>query len=125
MEIVFLPPCKYSEDFYCWGLVMVGQVADLVSVEMIVRVEDFGFVVEVVVEMVMKVEDSDFEVVAVDFVVECVGEDNSDMMEDIDNIEKISHKDFVLLVPKVEIEVEVNVSTTNSNLVGVENTSDC
>jgi hypothetical protein len=52
---------------------MVGQVADLVSVEMAVRVEDFGFVVEVVVEMVMKVEGSDFEVVAADFVVNLWG----------------------------------------------------
>ena len=34
-----------------------------------VRVDDFGFVVEVVVKMAMKVEDSDFEVVAADFVV--------------------------------------------------------
>ena len=105
MEIVVLPPCKYSEDYYCWGLAMVGQVADLVSFEMAVRVKDFGFVVNIVVETVMKVEGSDFEVVAVDFVAECVGEDNFDMMEDIDNIEKISHKDFVLLVPTVEIEI--------------------
>ena len=84
---------------------MVGQLVDLVSAGMVVRVEDFGFV-EVVVEMAMKVEGSNFEVVTADFVVECVGED-SDMMEDIGNIEKISHKDFVLLVPTVEIEIEV------------------
>ena len=122
MEIVVLPPCKYSEDFYCWGLVMVGQVADLVSAEMAVRVEDFGLVVE----MVMKVEGSNFEIVAAGFVVECVGEDNSDMMEDIGNIEKISHNDFVLLVPTIEIEIEVEakVSAKNYNLVGVEDTFD-
>ena len=77
------------------------------------------------------------EVVAADFVVECVGEDNYDMMENIDNIEKISHKDFVLLVPTVEIEievevkveieigVEVKVAAKNSNLVGAEDTFDC
>ena len=60
-------------------------------------------------------------------VVECVEEDYSDMMEDIDNIEKISHKDFVLLMPKVEIEIEVEakVAAKNSNLVGVEDTFDC
>ncbi len=56
---------------------MVGHVADFVSAEMAVRVEDFGFVIEFVVgfvvEMVMKVEGSDFEVVVVDFVVECGG----------------------------------------------------
>jgi len=98
---------------------------------MVVRVEDFGFVVEFVanfvVEMVVKVDSSDFEVVTTDFVVECVGKDNSNMMEDIDNIEKISHKDFVLLEPKVEIEIEVEakVSANNSNLVGAEDTFDC
>lgn len=129
MEIVVLSPCKYSEDFYCWGLVMVGQVADLVSAKMAVRVEDFGFVVE----MVMKVEGYHFEVVAADFVVEFVGGDNSDMMEDIGNIEKISHKDFVLLVPtieieakfEIEIEVEAKVTAKNSNLVEAKDTFDC
>ena len=132
MEIVVLPPCKYSEDFYCWVLVMVGKVVDLVSIEMVVRVEDFGFEVEVasfVVEMVVKVEGSDFEVVAVDFVVESVGEDNSDRMGDIDNIEQISHNDFVPLVPMVEIEteieVEAKVAAKDSSLVGAENTFDC
>ena len=91
---------------------------------MTTRVEDFDFVVEVVVEMAMKVEGSDFEVVVVDF----VGEDNSDKMEDIGNIGKISHKDFVPLVPTVEIdteiEVEAKVAAKNSNLVGVEDTFD-
>ena len=107
------------------------KVADLVFAEMAVRVEDFGFVVEFfvdfVVEMVMKVEGFDFEVIVADFVVEYVGEDNSNMMEDIDIIEKISLMDFVLLVPMVEIEIEVEakVSTKNSNLVGAEDTFDC
>ena len=86
MEIVVLLPCKHSEGFYCWGLVMVGQVADLISTEMAARVEDFDFLVEAVVEMAMKVEVFDLEVVAADFVTEFVGEDNSDRMEDIDNI---------------------------------------
>lgn len=127
MEIVCLLPCKHSEGFYCWGLVMVGQVADLVSSEMASRVEDFDCVVGVVVEMAMKVEGSDFEVVAANFVADFVGKDNSDRMEDIDNIEKISHKDFVPLVPTVEIEVEVEakVAAKNSSLVGVEDTFDC
>jgi len=115
---------------------MVGQVANLVFAEMVVRVEDFGFevevagfVVEFVVEMVVKVEGSNFEVVATDFVVEFVGEDNFDMMEDIDNIEKIFHKDFVLLEPKVnieiQVEVEAKVAANNSNLVEAEDTFDC
>ena len=59
------------------------------------------------------------------------------MMEDMDTIEKISHKDFVLLVSTVEIEiefmakfeieidVEAKVAAKNSNLVGVEDTFDC
>ena len=68
MGIVVLLPCKHSEGFYCWGLVMDGQVVDWVSVEMAVRVEDLGLVVEVVVEMAMKVEGYDFEFAAADFV---------------------------------------------------------
>jgi len=102
---------------------MVGQVADFIFVEMVVRVEYFGFVVE----MIIKLERYDFEVVAVDFVVECVGKDNSDMTEDIDNIEKISHKEFALLKPKVEIEIEVEakVAAKDSNFVGTEDTFDC
>ena len=95
---------------------------------MVVRVEDFGFVVEFVanfvVEMVVKVDSSDFEVVTTDFVVECVGKDNSSVMEDIHNIEKKFLKDFVLLEPKVEIEIEVEakVANRNSNLVGAKDT---
>ena len=125
MEIVFLLPCKHYEGFYNWGLVMGGQVTDLVFAEMAARVEDFDFVVE----MAMKVEGSDFEVVAADFVAEFVGEDNFDRMEDIDNIEQISHKDFVPLVPMVEIgtdfEVEAKVAAKNSSLVWAEDTFDC
>ena len=74
----------------------------------------------------MRVEGSDFEVVAVDFVVNFMVEDNSNRMEDIDNIEQMSHNDFVLLVPKVEIdieievEVEAKVAAKNSNLVGLK-----
>ena len=103
----------------------------MVSAKMVVRVEDFGFEVEVasfVVGMVVKVEDSDFEVVAADFVVEFVGEDNSDMMEDIDNIEKIFHKDFVFLEPKeidIEVEVDAKVAAKNSNLLGAKDPFDC
>jgi len=62
---------------------------------MAARVEDFGFVVE----MTMKDEDSNFKVVAADFVAEYVGEDNSDKMENMDNIEKISHYILYPLCP--------------------------
>lgn len=91
--------------------------------------EHFDFVVEVVVEIVMKVDGFDLEVVVADFAANFVGEDSSDKMEDIDNIEQISHKDFLLLVPMIEIdtkiEVEAKVVAKNSNLVGDENTLDC
>ena len=79
MEVVVLPPCKYSENFYCWGLVMVGHVADLVSAEMAVRVEDLDFV-EVVVEMAMIIEDFDLEI---------VGLADFEKMEDIGKIENL------------------------------------
>jgi len=84
---------------------------------------------EVVLEMTMKVEDSDFEVVVADFVADFVGEDNSDGMEDIDNIEQICHKDFVPLMPMLEIDTEIEVEPTvvakNSSLVGAKDTLDC
>ena len=107
---------------------MVGLVVDLASVEMEARVQDFDFVEEVVVvEMAMKVVGFDLEVM--DFVVGFVGEDIPDKMEGIDSIEKISHKDFVPLVPMIEIdtdfEVEAKVVAKNSNLVGAENSLDC
>ena len=102
---------------------MVGQVADLVSAEMVVRVEDFGFVVE----MVVKVEGFGFEVGAVDFVEEFVGEDSLDMMEDIDSMERIFHKDFGFLEPKFrfETEIEAKVVANNSNLEGSSYTFGC
>jgi len=86
---------------------MVGQVTDLVSVGMVVKVEAF-----------------DFEVGTFDFVEEFVGEDNLDMTEDIDSIERIFHREFSLLEPKVEIEIEIEakVAAKNSNLVGAEYT---
>ena len=70
----------------------------------------------------MKGEGFDLEVVVADFAVDFVGEDSSDKMEDIDNIEQIYHKDFVPLVPIIEIdtkiEVEAKVAAKNSSLVG-------
>ena len=89
---------------------MVGQVTDLVYVQMAVKVEGFGF-----------------EVGAVDFVEEFAGEDSLDMMEDIDSMERIFHKDSVLLEPKVEfeIEIEAKVVVKNSNLEGTACTFGC
>ena len=107
---------------------MVGLVVDLAFVEMGSRVEDFDFVEEVVVvEMTMKVVGFGLEVV--DFVVGFVEEDSPNKMEDIDNIEQISHKDFVSLMPMIEIdtdfEVEAKVVAKNSNLVRAKNSLDC
>ena len=105
MEIVFLLSYRYSEDFYCWGLVMVRQVDDFVFVEMVVRVLDLCFGSKVV-----------------DFVEEFAGEDNLDTMEDIDSTEKIFHMDSAYLEPKIEIEIEIGakVAAENSNLVGAK-----
>jgi len=84
---------------------MVGQVIDLVFVEMLVKVEGFGF---------------GFEVGVVDFVEEFVGEDSLDMMEDIDSMERIFHEYFSFLEPKFEFEIEIEdkVVAKNSNLEG-------
>ena len=110
MEIVDLLSYRYSEGFYFWGFVLVGQVIDLVSKGMVLRVVDLGFGLEVV-----------------DFVEESVGEDNLDMMEDIDSTEKIFHMDFSFLEPKVQIEIEIGakVAAKNSSLVGADYSFDC
>ena len=97
----------YSEDFYCWGLVWVEQATDLIFEEMVMEVVDFDVV--------------DFE----DFVVE-ENVDMVDKMVDTDSTESIFHRDFVPLVPKLEIDFEIGakVATKNSNLVEVDYTFD-
>ena len=68
----------------------------------------------VVVEMAMKVVDLGLEVVEFfDF----------ENMEDIDKIEKISHKDFASLVPMADMSFDVGakVVAKDSNLVGFGN----
>ena len=105
----------YSEDFYYWGLVLAGQVTGFIYEEMVMEVVDF---------------DSDFEVV--DSSKDFVEEENLDMMDkmdkmvDIDNTERTYHNYFVLLEPKIEIDFEIGakVAAKNSNLVGVDYTSD-
>ena len=111
METVGLLSCMYSEDFYCWGLVWVEQATDLISEEMVKEVVDFDVV--------------DFE----DFVENFVGEENVDMVDrmvDTDSTESIFHRDFVPLVPNLEIdfEIEAKVASENSNLVEVDYTFD-
>ena len=93
---------------------MVGLVVDLSFVEMEASVENSDFVEKVVVVgMVMKVVGFDLELV--DFV-------DLEKMEDIDKIEKISHKNFSSLVPMIGMDFEVGakVVAKNSNLVGAE-----
>ena len=108
MEIVDLLSYMYSEGFYCWGLVLVGQVTDFLFEEMVMEVMDFDF-------------DFDF--------VDSVEEEGLDMMDkmvDIDNTGRTFHKDFVLLEPKVEIDFEIGakVAAKSSNYVGVDYTFD-
>ena len=107
MGTVDLLSCMCSEDFYFWGLVWFGQVTDFLSEEMVMEVVDFDVV--------------DFE----DFVEEG-NLDMVDKMVDIDNTKSIFHRDFVLLVPKFEIDfgIGVKVAAKNSNLVGVYYTAD-
>ena len=115
METVGLISCMYSEDFYCWGLVWVEQATDLIYEEMVMEVVDFDVV--------------DFEDSVEDFVENFVEEGNVDMVDrmvDTDSTESIFHRDFVNLVPKLEIDFEIGakVAAKNSNLVGVDYTTD-
>ena len=76
----------------------------------------------------MEVVDFDvveFEDFVEDFVENFVEEGNVDMV-DIDSTESIFHRDFVPLVPKLEIDFEIGakVAAKNSNLVGVDYTTD-
>ena len=110
METVGRLSCMCSEDFYCWGLVWVEQVTDLFSEEMVMEVVVFDVV--------------DFEDFVEDFVENSVEEGNVDTV-DIDSTESIFHRDFVLLVPKFEIDfgIGAKVAAKNSNLVGVDYTA--
>ena len=115
MGTVGLLSCMCSEDFYCWGLVWVGQVTDFLSKEMVMEVVNFDVV--------------DFEDSVEGFVEDFFEEGNVDMVDrmvDIDSTESIFHRDFVLLVPKFEIDFEIGakVSAKNSNLVGVDYIAD-
>ena len=106
----------YFEDFYCWGLVWVGQTTNFFPEEMVMEVVDF---------------DSDFEVVdsAEDFFEKEYLDmmDNMYKMVDIDNTKRTYHNDFVLLEPKIENDFKIwaKVASNNSNLVVVEDTLYC
>ena len=114
--MVDLPSCKHFEGSYYWDLVMDEREVDLTSVGIEARVENFDFVEEVVVVegMAMIIVDLDLE----------VGElSDSEMMEDIDRIEQVSHKDFACFATMLEkhFVVEAKVVAKDSNLVGIEN----
>ena len=110
METIGLLSYMCSEDFYCWGLVWVGQATDFFSEEMVMEVVNFDVV--------------DFEDSVEDFVEDF--EEKNVGMVDIDSTGSIFHRDFVLLVPKLEIDFEIGakVATKNSNLVEVGYTFD-
>ena len=99
METVGLLSCMCYEDFYCWGLVWVGQATDFFSEEMVMAVVDFEDFVE-------------------NFVENYVEEGNVDMVDrmvDTDNMESIFHRDLVILVPKLEIDFEIGAKVAAKN----------
>ena len=99
METVGLLSCMCSEDFYCWGLVWVEHETDLIFEEMVMEVVDFDVVgFDNVVEDFVENFVEDFEEKNVGMV---------DRMVDTDSIESIFHRDFVLLVPKIEIDLKL------------------
>ena len=113
MEIVDLLSYRYSNSFYCWGLVLAGQVTGLISGEMVVEVVDFDFVIEVVDFPEDFVEENNLDKI-----------DMMDRMVDTNSIVRTFHRDFASLEPKIEIyfEVEAKVATNNSNLVEADYT---
>ena len=115
METVGLLSCMYSEGSYYWGLVWVEPAIDFIFEGMVMEVVDFDVV-------------GSNDVVE-DFVENFVEEENVDMVDrmvDTDSTESIFHRDFVLLVPKLEIdfEIEAKVAAKNSNMVEVGYTFD-
>ena len=122
MEIVVPLSCMYSEDSYYWGLVWAELVIDWIFEGMVMEVVYFDEVGsdDVVEDFVEDFEENfveDFEDKNVDMV---------DRMVDIDNTKSIFPRDFVLLVPKFEIDfgIGAKVAAKNSNLVGVDYTFD-
>ena len=103
MGIVGLLSCMCSEDFYCWGLVWVEKETDFISEEMVMGVVDFD-----VVGSEDSVEDfvEDFEEKNVGMV---------DRMVDTDSMESIFHRDFVFLMPKIEIDFEIGAKVAAKN----------
>ena len=115
MGIFDLLSYMYSEGFYCWGLVLAGQAIDLIFEEMVMEVVDFDFCFDVVDSVEDFIEGESLNMLEM-----------RDKKVDIDNTGRTFHKDFVLLVLKVEIDFEIGakVAAKSSNLVGVDYTFD-
>ena len=112
--MVDLPSYKHFEDSYYLDWVMAEREVDLTSAG---RVENFDFVEEVVVVVVVE----DMAMIAVDLEIRELAD--SERMEDIDRIGKISHKDFACFASMLgkHFEVEAKVVAKDSNLVGIDN----
>jgi len=101
----------YSESFYYWGLVWAELEIDWIFEGMVMEVVDFDEVGsdDVVENFVEDFEENfveDFEDKNVDMV---------DRMVDTDSMESIFHRDFVFLVPKIEIDFEIGAKVAAKN----------
>jgi len=86
---IFLPHCKQVVNFYYnSGLEVVERAVDLVFEEMVMKV----------VDLVSKVE-------LVEWVEENIVVEKQGIVVDIEDIEDAFHKDFSILVPKVEAKI--------------------
>ena len=107
MENVGILSCIYSEDFYYWGLVWAELVIDWIFEGMVMDVVDFYEIgSDDVVEDFEGNFVEDFEDKNVDMV---------DRMVGTDNMESIFHRDFVFLVPKIEIDFEIGAKVAAKN----------
>ena len=115
----------YCEGSYYWGLVWAELVIDWIFEGMVMEVVDFDEVgSDDVVENFVENFVEDFEE---NFVgnFEDKNVDMVDRMVDTDSMESIFHRDFVFLVPKIEIyfKIGAKVAAKNSK-VEVEYTFD-
>jgi len=105
----------YSEGSYYWGLVWVEPEIDFIFEGMVMEVVDFDVVgSDDVVEDFVENFVEDFE----ENFVEDFEDKNVDMVDrmvDTDSMESIFHRDFVFLVPKIEIDFEIGAKVAAKN----------
>ena len=111
METTDLLSCMYSEGSYYWGLVWVELAIDWIFEGMVMELVDFDVVGsdDVVEDFVEDFEENfveDSEDKNVDMV---------DRMVDNGNMESIFHRDFVILLPKLEIDFEIGAKVAAKN----------